>query len=136
MTQPEFLDVDDVHLIHDGQLARYGGAAGIRDEGLLESALATPKATFGGAFVHEDVFAMAAAYAFHIAENQPFVDGNKRTGVLAAVVFLELNGYFVEEPSSRFYEAMIAIAEHRLDKNGLAATLREMSRPVGGGVDE
>ena len=136
MTQPEFLDVDDVLLIHDGQLARYGGAAGIRDEGLLESALATPKATFGGAFVHEDVFAMAAAYAFHIAENQPFVDGNKRTGVLAAVVFLELNGYFVEEPPSRFYEAMIAIAEHRLDKNGLAAMLREMSRPVGGGVDE
>ena len=136
MTQPEFLDVDDVLLIHDGQLARYGGAAGIRDEGLLESALATPKATFGGAFVHEDVFAMAAAYAFHIAENQPFVDGNKRTGVLAAVVFLELNGYFVEEPPSRFYEAMIAIAEHRLDKNGLAGMLREMSRPVGGGVDE
>jgi death-on-curing protein len=121
VTQPEFLDVDDVLLIHDGQLARYGGAAGIRDEGLLESALATPKATFGGVFVHEDVFAMAAAYAFHIAENQPFVDGNKRTGVLAAVVFLELNGYFVEEPPSRFYEAMIAIAEHRLDKNGPGA---------------
>jgi death-on-curing protein len=84
VTEPEFLDVDDVLLIHERQLAKYGGAAGIRDWGLLESALASPKATFGGAFVHEDIFAMASAYSFHIAENQPFVDGNKRTGVLAA----------------------------------------------------
>ncbi len=79
---------------------------------------------------------MAAAYSFRIAENQPFVDGNKRTGVLAAVIFLELNGYIVEEPPSRFSEATIAIAERRLDKDGLAAMLRELSRPVGGGADE
>ena len=85
---PEFLDLADVLLIHEEQLARYGGSAGLRDQGLLESAIAMPQATFGGAFVHEDLFAMAAAYAFHITENQPFVGGNKRTGVLAAVVFL------------------------------------------------
>jgi death-on-curing protein len=73
---------------------------------------------------------MAAAYAFHIAENQPFLDGNKRTGVLAAVVFLELNGHVVEEPPGRLYEAMIAVAERRLDKAGLAELFRELSRPI------
>lgn len=127
---PEFLDLADVLLIHEEQLARYGGSAGLRDQGLLESAIAMPQATFGGAFVHEDLFAMAAAYAFHIAENQPFVDGNKRTGVLSAVVFLELNGFIVEEPRSAFYDAMIAIAERRLTKDGVADLLRKWSKPA------
>lgn len=131
MTDPEFLDLEDVLLIHEEQLYKYGGSAGLRDKGLLESALGMPRATFGGQFVHEDLFAMAAAYAFHIAENQAFVDGNKRTGVLAAVVFLELNGYVVEEPPSRFYDAMIAIAERRLDKPGLARMLEQLARPAG-----
>jgi death-on-curing protein len=134
VTDPEFLDLEDVLLIHEAQLARYGGSAGLRDQGLLESALGMPRATFGGQFVHQDLFAMASAYAFHIAENQAFVDGNKRTGVLAAVVFLELNGYIVEEPPSRFYEVMIAIAERRMDKAGLAETLRQLSRPIDGGA--
>jgi death-on-curing protein len=128
--EPEFLDLADVLLIHEEQLARYGGSAGLRDQGLLESAVAMPQTTFGGAFVHENLFAMAASYAFHIAENQPFVDGNKRTGVLAAVVFLELNGLVVEEPPSAFYDAMIAIAERRLTKDGLADLLRKWSKPV------
>jgi len=77
---PVFLDVEDVLLIHEEQLALYGGAAGIRDAGLLESAVAMPRATAGGEYAHEGLFAMAAAYAFHIAQNQPFLDGNKRTG--------------------------------------------------------
>lgn len=125
---PEFLDLADVLLIHEEQLARYGGSAGLRDQGLLESAIAMPQATFGGTFVHEDLFAMAAAYAFHVAENQPFVDGNKRTGVLAAVVFLELNGFIVVEPPSGFYDAMIALAERRVTKDGLAELLRKWSK--------
>lgn len=127
---PEFLDLADVLLIHEEQLARYGGSAGLRDQGLLDSAIAMPRATFDGTFVHESLFAMAAAYAFHIAENQPFVDGNKRTGVLAAVVFLELNGFIVEEPPSGFYDAMIAVAERRLTKEGLAELLRKWSKPA------
>jgi len=90
MSDPEFLDLEDALAIHREQLARFGGGAGIRDAGLLDSALATPRATFGGSYVHGDVFSMAAAYAFHVAENQPFVDGNKRTGLLCAVVFLEI----------------------------------------------
>jgi death on curing protein len=65
---PQFLSVEDVLLIHEEQLARYGGGAGIRDQALLESAVATPEASFDGEFVHEDLFAMAAAYALHIAQ--------------------------------------------------------------------
>jgi death-on-curing protein len=131
VNDPEFLELEEVLLIHREQLARFGGGDGLRDQGLLESAIAMPRASFGGQFVHGSLFAMAGAYAFHIAENQPFLDGNKRTGVLAAVVFLELNGYIVEEPPSCLYDAMIAIAERRLDKAGLAALLERLSRAVG-----
>jgi len=72
---------------------------------------------------------MAAAYAFHIAQNQPFLDGNKRTGLVAALVFLDLNGITVLDPQERLYIAMIAIAERRMDKQGLAELLRELSVP-------
>ena len=80
MTEPEFLDLEDVLVIHDEQLARYGGAGGVRDLGLLESAIGMPRSTFGGLFVHEGIFAMAAAYAFHIAERR--LDKSGLAGVL------------------------------------------------------
>ena len=128
MSDPVFLDVEDVLLIHEEQLSRYGGAAGVRDAGLLESAVAAPRSSAGGEFAHEDLFAMAAAYAFHIAQNQPFLDGNKRTGLLAALVFLDLNGVTVDDPEERLYDMMIAIAEHRLDKRALAPLLRTLAR--------
>lgn len=127
MTDPVFLDVEDVLLIHEEQLPIYGGSAGLRDRGLLESAVAVPHATAGGEFAHEDLFAMAAAYAFHIAQNQPFVDGNKRTGLLAALVFLDLNGVTVDDPGEELYGAMIAVAERRLDKGGIAALFRRLA---------
>lgn len=73
---------------------------------------------------------MAAAYAFHIAENQPFLDGNKRTGLGAALVFLRINGFRVVDPEERLYEAMVAIAEHRMDNAGLAEVLRKLAREV------
>jgi death-on-curing protein len=116
-----FLDLEDVLLIHAEQLARYGGSPGIRDRGLLESAVAMPRASAGGEFAHPDRFAMAAAYAFHIAQNQPFLDGNKRTGLLATVVFLDLIGVGLDDPEGDLYKAMIAIAERALDKVGLVA---------------
>lgn len=130
MTDPEFLDVDDVLALHERQIAEFGGSSGIRDRGLLESAVATPQATFGGGFVHGSPFAQAAAYAFHIAQNQPFVDGNKRTGLGAALVFLRLNGFRVVDPGDELYDAMIAITERRLDKPGLAAILERLAQPV------
>jgi death-on-curing protein len=130
VSEPEFLDLEDVLAIHDRQIAEFGGAPGIRDQALLESALATPRATFGGSYVHGSPFGMAAAYAFHLAQNQPFMDGNKRTGLAAALVFLRLNGYRVVDPAEELYEAMIAVAERRLDKNGLASTLERLAVAV------
>lgn len=125
--EPDFLSVEDVIQIHDEQIAAYGGAAGVRDQGLLESAVAMPQASFGEAYLHQDLAHMAAAYAFHIAQNQPFLDGNKRTGLVAALVFLDLNGVAVLDPQERLYDAMIAIAERRMDKDGLAELLRALS---------
>jgi death on curing protein len=125
--EPEFLTVEDILQIHDEQLAAYGGAGGIRDQALLESAVATPQASFGEAYLHEDLAHMAAAYAFHIAQNQPFLDGNKRTGLVAALVFLDLNGVTVLDPKEKLYDAMIAIAERRMDKDGLSELLRELA---------
>jgi len=86
-----------------------------------------PQQSFGGEYLHRDIFEMAAAYAFHLAESQAFVDGNKRTGLAAAYVFLALNGRRLVEQGDRLYEAMIAIGTHRLDKDGLAQVLRECS---------
>jgi death-on-curing protein len=126
---PEFLTVDDVLELHLDQIERYGGDPGIRDRGLIEAAVAMPRQSFGGQFLHADLFEMAAAYAFHLAESQAVVDGNKRTGLAAAYVFLALNGYSLSRHEERLYTAMIAIGMRQLDKAGLADVLRECSVP-------
>jgi len=123
--EPAFLSVDEILEIHRDQIERYGGEIGIRDRGLLESAVAMPQQSFGGAYLHADIFEMAAAYAFHLAESQAFVDGNKRTGLAAAYMFLALNGYRLVEHGERLYDAMIAIGTHQMDKHALAQSLKE-----------
>lgn len=124
-----FLTFDDVLILHELQLERYGGATGIRDRSLLESAINMPQASFDGAFMHTNIFEMAAAYAFHIAENQPFVDGNKRTALAAALVFLDWHSVDVNDPGEELYQAMIGLAEKRLDKAGLAKLFKKLSTP-------
>jgi death-on-curing protein len=126
--EPEFLTVEDVVELHRDVLEAFGGADGIRDAGALEAAVMMPQQSMFGEWLHEDLFAMAAAYAFHLAEAQAFLDGNKRVGLYAATTFLELNGAAVEDPEDRLYDAMIAIAEHRLDKAGLSDLLRVLPR--------
>lgn len=121
-----FLSLDDVLMIHQMQLDEFGGARGIRDQGLLESALQTPQATFGGEFVHTTVFEMAAAYAFHIAQNQPFIDGNKRVGLASALVFLDINSIELNDPDEKLYDAMISIAEKKLSKLDLSKLLEQL----------
>src|SRR5829696_6639768 len=127
MIEPEFLTLDDVLLIHDEQLKAYGGIQGIRDKGLLESAVMMPQASFGGEYLHTDLFEMAAAYAFHIAENQPFLDGNKRTALVSALVFLDINGFEVLDDEMKLYDAMIAIANKEMDKYDLAELFKRLS---------
>lgn len=127
MIEPEFLTLDDVLLIHDEQLEAYGGIQGIRDKGLLESAVMMPQASFGGEYLHQNLFEMAAAYAFHIAENQPFLDGNKRTALVSALVFLDINGFVILDEGMKLYDAMIAIANKQMDKYDLAELLKTLS---------
>lgn len=93
MTPPRFLSTDEVLYIHQRSIERFGGSLGVRDRGLLESAVAMPAAQFGGAYLHQDVPIMAAAYLFHLCKNHPFVDGNKRIALAAAETFLILNGF-------------------------------------------
>ncbi len=94
----DFLQIQDVLLLHGDQVDRYGGEHGVRDLALLESAVAQPQATFGGEFLHKDLFEMAAAYLFHIVQNHPLVDGNKRTGLVTALTFLDFNGVQIDAP--------------------------------------
>ncbi len=123
---PEFLSVEDVLDLHAGQLDRFGGATGVRDFGLLESAVAQPQAMFGGEFLHADLFAMAAAYLFHLVSNHPFMDGNKRTGLLAALVFLDLNGITLDYGSDDLYSVTMAVASGRMPKTQVAEELRRI----------
>jgi death on curing protein len=122
-----FLTVDEVIELHADQIDAHGGTHGIRDQGLLESAVATPQASFGGEYLHTTLWEMAAAYAFHIAESQPFLDGNKRAALEAALLFLRVNGFNVLDPDGQLYEAMMAVAAHELDKPGLAARLQRLA---------
>lgn len=121
-----FLTRKQINRLHDISLERYGGQAGVGDSGLLDSALASaPNAFFYG---RGDIFDVAAAYAFHIAEAQAFIDGNKRTAVAAALTFLELNGIQATPKEDNLYNAMIDIANKRLNKTGLAGLLRSASK--------
>lgn len=124
----EFLSVDVVLALHQRQFDRFGGGAGLRDRGLLESAVAQPQASFGGTYAHEGLFAMAAAYLFHLVSNHPFVDGNKRTGLLAALVFLDLNGVSLLADSEAIYSLTMGVAEGRIDKAALTAELERIAR--------
>lgn len=126
-SEPEFLDIKDVLDIHQMQLERFGGSDGIRDLNLLDSALAQPKAGFGGEFLHEDLFAMASAYLFHIVMNHPFVDGNKRTGLMAALVFLDINGFPIETPNPILETATTNVAAGVLGKAEIADLLRTLA---------
>ncbi len=126
--EPVFLDVDDVLEMHASQIEAHGGSEGLRDRGLLESAIAQPQASFAGELVHEHLFEMAAAYLFHIVSNHPFVDGNKRTGLLAALVFLDVNGIGIHQPSDDLYVLTMSVAEGRVDKGGVAAELERIAK--------
>jgi death on curing protein len=122
---PVFLTLDEVLEIHRDQLARYGGSNGIRDLGLLQSALAQPAARFAGEFLHTDLFGMAAAYLFHIVQNHPFVDGNKRVGTVAALVFLELNDLELDAPENALEALVRCVAQGQADKAVIAAFFRQ-----------
>ncbi len=122
---PEFLSLAEVIEIHRDQIDRYGGSPGIRDMGLLLSALAVPAVTFDDSFLHADLFEMAASYLFHIVRNHPFIDGNKRTGAVAALVFLTLNDIEIEAGEDSFEKMVLAVAADQADKRAAAEFFRD-----------
>ena len=124
---PVFLSLAEVLEIHRDQLERYGGHAGLRDLGLLQSALAVPAAAFGGRYLHGDLVEMAAAYLFHIVQNHPFIDGNKRTGMVAAIVFLSLNGIELRADETQLEQLVIDVAKGKAGKSSVADFLRKNS---------
>ena len=121
--EPVWLDVKIALAVHDRQLAEHGGGAGIRDEALLESALARPMNRWH--YGEEDLAALAAAYAFGIARNHPFVDGNKRTAWVFGRLFLALNGVSLDFAAEDAIRIMLALAAGNVSEEALADWFRE-----------
>ena len=124
MASPVFLTVDQVIRIHAAMVERYGGDPGVRDRGLLASAVAVPAAAYGGEFMHADLLEMAAAYLFHIVRNHPFVDGNKRAGAASAIVLLAMNGVEIKADQDGLVGITLAVASSRASKAEVAAFFR------------
>ena len=125
MIEPVWLSVRLVIAIHDEQLRMFGGPPGIRDQGMLESALTRPQNKYG--FGETDLAVLAAAYAFGISKNHPFVDGNKRTSLLSLITFLGLNGIDFVVPEGEAAAAIIALAAGEIEEAGLARWIRDRS---------
>ena len=123
MKEPIWVEKRDALAIHEQLLILHGGASGLRDEGLLESALARPRQQF--AYASPDIIELASAYTAGIVRNHPFVDGNKRTGFVAGILFLEVNGYVFTATEAEAAQAVLELAAGTVDETGFAAFLRD-----------
>ena len=127
MRKIRFLSMAEVLLIYQDQIRRYGGSYGIRDTPLLSSALAMPESTYAGKYLHTTIPEMAAAYAFHLCENHPFIDGNKRTALAASLVFLDINDYVFDCPEDLLYDTMMSVARGEFSKRQLTVFFMDHS---------
>ena len=119
-----FLTLDDIIESHQNQIDTYGGSHGIRDIGLLESAIAQPEASFGGQYLHADIFEMAAAYLYHLVMNHPLVDGNKRVGLEAALIFLEINNENLNCSDEELVDRVLKTTAGQVGKREIAEFFR------------
>ena len=129
MNAPVFLDLYQVLALHADQIARYGGSLGVRDLGLLQSAIAMPRAAFGGQLLHSTLPEMAAAYLFHLVQNHAFVDGNKRIGLATAIAFLGLNDLWLEAAPDELVELVLSVANGKSGKPEIAVFISEHAVP-------
>jgi death on curing protein len=127
---PNFLTLHEVLVLHEDQIAQFGGTSGVRDVGLLESALAQPQASFGGELLHPTIHEQATAYLYHLAMNHPFLDGNKRTAFAVMDAFLWLNGYELNLNDDQAYQLVIDVVEKTLSKEDLSDRLAETVVPA------
>jgi len=126
--EPLFLTLEEVLALHADQIERYGGSHGLRDPGLLSSALAMPEASFGGELLHSTIHEMAAAYLFHLTQNHPFIDGNKRIGLAAALAFLGLNDLCLDASEDDLTELVLGVAKGAKSKAEIAVFFQRLSR--------
>lgn len=125
--KPDFLTVEDLLQLHSEQITAFGGEGGLRDLALLESACAQPQATFDDHYLHESLFAMAAAYLFHVAKNHAFVDGNKRTALAASLVFLRINGVAITKSTDDLCALTLRVTEGTAEKEAIAGELERLA---------
>jgi death on curing protein len=130
MPVEQFLSLDQVISIHNELIDTFGGSYGIRDIGLLDSAIHQPLTSFGGEMLHPDLASKAAAYLFHIIKNHPFIDGNKRTASIAATVFLHLNGYSIKLSNAQFFDLALGIATSKIRKEKATEIIRHSMRKI------
>ncbi|MCT7972936.1 type II toxin-antitoxin system death-on-curing family toxin [Laspinema olomoucense] len=124
MQTPRLIQLSQVLDIHNRQINKFGGTSGIRDEGLLDSALAQPQATFGGQLLHPTLPEQAAAYLYHLAKNHPFVDGNKRTAFAVMDTFLRINRYRLDLSPDATYQMVLDVVGDKMSKEALSRRLR------------
>lgn len=120
MMKISFLSLTEVTKLHLDQIREFGGTHGIRDLNILKSAVHAPSSTFNGYFLHTTIYEMASAYLFHIVRNHPFVDGNKRTGTMAMLVFLAINNHHFDAPNKDLLNTVLRVAEGKTNKSELA----------------
>ena len=120
------LSIDIVREIHAEAIGKFGGLNGVRDENLLASAVLTPQSTFGGKSPYMDLVEIAAAYLFYICKNHPFLDGNKRTAMMAAIVYLRLNEIEPQPDSSKWEKLILDVAGSKLDRDATTRQLRKL----------
>jgi death-on-curing protein len=123
-----FLTLSEVLIILEDQIRNYGGMYGVRDLNLLSSAIYIPQSGFDGEYFHKTIPAMAAAYAFHICQNHPFVDGNKRVALTGSLVFLDINGYIFTCKEETIYETIMDVAKGEMKKEKLIKLYEKHSK--------
>ncbi len=131
MNAPVWVKVEVARAIHARQLAEHGGIQGIRDEGLLSSAVARPQQQFCYSEDNADLASLAAAYAHGIAMNHPFLDGNKRTAAVVLETFVELNGHVLTASDEEMYVLVMGLAAGETSEEQVSAWIRERLQPVG-----
>ena len=125
--EPVFLTLTETIEIHEYQIKHFDGTNGLRSLDLLKSAVGMPASTFNGNYLHPAIPDMATAYLFHIVENHPFLDGNKRVGTMSALIFLELNGYDFDASDDELTGVVLQVAGGKMSKDALSLFFRQYS---------
>ncbi|HNI28768.1 MAG TPA: type II toxin-antitoxin system death-on-curing family toxin [Leptospiraceae bacterium] len=123
----EFLEVEDILIVHRNQIDLYGGSSGVRDRGLLESAVNAVQASFDGEYMHKTLYERASAYIFYLAQNHPFIDGNKRTALATGLVYLDMNGIEIDDPNEELYAMMIEVSTGNSSKEKVSEVLKRLT---------